>query len=109
MRSPGPSCVLRRRQTVQPSTRPTRLTIDTIIVDNRNIFDRRGRSAGLGGRYLANGLHIRTRQWVIRRRLLLNRGDAFDRGARRGERAARCGRLGVFRQVRVDTVTVATG
>ena len=59
------------RPTVQPST------VDTIIVENRNIFDSSDPTPGWVAN-LANGLHVRTRHWVIRRRLLLNPGDAFD-------------------------------
>ena len=90
--------------TVQPSNRPT---IDTIIVDNRNIFD----SADAAPDWvasIANGLHIRTRPWVIRRRLLLNPGDAFD-PARLAESERSLRTLGVFRQVRVDTIRSQPG
>src|SRR2546430_17173929 len=57
---------------------------------------------------LANSLHIRARQWVIRRRLLVSRGDPFDRARmEESERALRS--LGIFRSVRVDTVRSDTG
>src|SRR5207302_1749521 len=58
--------------------------------------------------HLANRLHVRTRQGVIRRRLLLNRGDAFDR-ARMEESERSLRTLGVFRSVRVDTVRAEPG
>ena len=82
-------------------------SIDTIIVENHNVFDRRDAAPDwMAG--LANGLHIRTRQWVIRRRLLLSRGDRFDPARmEESERALRG--LGVFRQVRVDTVRFGDG
>ena len=84
-------------------------TIDTIIIDNRNIFD--GDSADPAPGWvsrIANGLHIRTRPWVIRRRLLLNPRDSFDLARmQESERALRS--LGVFRQVRVDTVRQQDG
>src|SRR5437899_7280721 len=77
-------------------------TIDSIIIDNRNVFDREYAAPGWVA-HLANRLHMRTRQGVIRRRLLLNRGDRFDLARmEESERALR--NLGVFRQVRVDTV-----
>lgn len=90
--------VLLAIQTISPATQ----TIDTIIIENGNVFSERDGAPGWVSN-LANTLHIRTRQWVIRRRLLLNRGDLFDvarmEESERGLRA-----LGVFRQVQVDTV-----
>ena len=76
-------------------------TIDTIVVDNRNIFDRSGDGPGFVAR-LANALHVRTRASVIRRSLLLAPGQPFDSArVAESERALRA--LGVFRFVRVDT------
>ena len=81
--------------------------IDTIIVENRTVFDTADGAPGWVAN-LANGLHIRTRPAVIRRRLLVNRGDPFDSArVEESERALRS--LGVFRQVRVDTVTQRDG
>src|SRR2546422_3558534 len=77
-------------------------TIDTIIIENGNIFDDEDGAPNWVA-HVANRLHMRTRQWVIRRRLLLNRGDVFDRARmEESERSLRA--LGVFRSVRVDTV-----
>jgi surface antigen-like variable number repeat protein len=93
--------------TAQPLNRLTAQTdgaqtVDTVIIINRNIFDRDDAAPDWVAR-LANRLHMRTRQGVIRRRLLLNRGDPFDLARmEESERALRT--LGVFRQVRVDTV-----
>ncbi|HET8713573.1 MAG TPA: hypothetical protein VFM23_07810 [Gemmatimonadales bacterium] len=82
-------------------------TVDTIIVENHNVFDRHDAAPDWMAN-LANGLHVRTRQWVIRRRLLLSRGDRFDPARmEESERALRT--LGVFRQVRVDSVRLADG
>jgi hypothetical protein len=76
-------------------------TIDTIVVDNRNIFD----SANDGPTFvarLANALHIKTRVSVIRRSLLIAPGELYDSArVAESERALRA--LGVFRFVRVDT------
>lgn len=80
------------------------LIIDTVVIDNGTVFDEADGAPGWVAR-IANALHLRTRQWVIRRRLLLNRGDRFDVARmEESERALRS--LGVFRQVRVDTVRV---
>jgi len=89
------------RPPVGPSGQPT---IDTVIIQNHNIFDRDSDDAAPNWvAKLANGLHQRTRQWVVRRRLLLERGNQFDLARmEESERALRS--LGVFRQVRVDTV-----
>jgi hypothetical protein len=90
--------------TVRPSGRPT---VDSIIIDNRNVFDQEDPSPDWVAN-LANGLHMRTRQWVIRRRLLLNRGDPLD-FARVEESERLLRNLGVFRQVRVDTLRLPDG
>ena len=85
----------------------TTLTIDTIVVMNGNIFDERDVVELPYIARAANALHIKTSASVIRRTLLLNQGDPYD-SARvvESERALRG--LGVFRDVRVDTVRVRT-
>jgi len=83
------------------SAAPAPQTVDTIVVDNRNIFDRSGDGPGFIAR-LANALHVRTRASVIRRSLLVAPGQAYDSArVAESERALRA--LGVFRLVRVDT------
>ena len=65
-------------QSVSPAVRPSDpQTIDSIIIENRNIFDREDAAPDWVAR-LASKLHMRTRQSDIRQRLLLNRGDPFD-------------------------------
>ena len=96
--------VLLLLQTGDPSSRRI---IDTIVVENRNVFDADDAAPGWVAS-LANRLHVRTRHGVIRRRLLLNRGDAFD-PARMEESERGLRSLGVFRQVRVDTMTQPNG
>jgi hypothetical protein len=93
---------------VWPSARPAAQTIDTIVVENANVFDRAGDGPGFIAR-LANALHIRTRASVIRRSLLVAPGQLYDSArAAESERALRA--LGVFRSVRVDTARLgATG
>jgi hypothetical protein len=95
----APCLAQTNRPTIQPSNRQT---VDSIIIVNKNVFDRDDDAPNWMAR-IANGLHIRTHKWVIRRRLLLNRGDVFDHARmEESERALRS--LGVFRYVRVDTV-----
>jgi len=90
-------------QTDRPADRPSdRQIIDTIIIENGNIFDRDDATPDWVA-HLANKLHMRTRQWVVRRRLLLQRGAPFD-SARMAESERALRSLGVFRSVRVDTV-----
>jgi hypothetical protein len=91
-------------QPIRPSAHQP---IDTIIIENGNVFDRADAAPDWVA-HLANGLHMRTRQWVIRRRLLMNRGDPFDR-ARMEESERSLRSLGVFRAVRVDTTRVDGG
>jgi hypothetical protein len=79
-------------------------TIDTIVVDNRTIFEPLGDAPGIVER-LGDALHVRTRASVIRRTLFFDQGDPYD-SARvlESERALRG--LQVFRDVRLDTMSV---
>jgi hypothetical protein len=91
-----------------PAARPSDpQVIDTIIIENGNVFDHEDGAPDWVA-HLANGLHMRTRQWVIRRRLLLSRGDPFD-PARMEESERSLRTLGVFRSVRLDTVRADPG
>jgi hypothetical protein len=73
-------------------------------VDSHNIFEPTGEPLPLLAR-LGDALHVRTRPWVIRRTLLLDRGDPYDSAkAVESERALR--ELQVFRQVVLDTTRV---
>src|SRR3989475_4177096 len=79
-------------------------TIDTIIIINHNIFAGDGDGPALVAK-LANALHVTTRPSVIRRALLADAGQPYDSArAVESERALRS--LGVFRDVRIDTVRV---
>jgi hypothetical protein len=79
-------------------------SVDTIVVDNRNIFEPLGDAPGLLAK-VGDALHVRTRAWVIRRTLLFDQGDRYDSAkVLESERALRG--LGVFRNVELDTVHV---
>jgi len=79
-------------------------TVDTIIVENRNIFEPPGDAPGLLAR-VGDALHVRTRAWVIRRALFFDQGDRYDSAkVVESERALRG--LGVFRNVELDTAHV---
>ena len=56
----------------------------------------------------ANGLHITTREGVVRRELLLHPGDTYD-SARVAETARNLRALGVFRRVEIDSVRTDSG
>ncbi len=82
-------------------------TIDSIVVLNDDVFGRDEEmdpNAGFVARF-ANALHIRTTAATIRRTLLLKQGEVFD-SARVVESARALRRLGVFRQVTLDTAWV---
>ena len=86
--------------TARPPDRLTAQTVDTIVVDNHNVFDA-GDGPGFVA-HLANALHVTTRAAVIRRTLLLDAGDRYDSAqATESERALRA--LSIFRQVKIDT------
>jgi len=88
-----------------PPVRLSAQVIDTILVDNRNVFDHGGDGPAFVAR-LANALHIKTRASVIRRSLLVRRGDPYDSArVAESERALRA--LNVFRFVRVDSTRLS--
>jgi hypothetical protein len=88
--------------TVAPATRLAAQTVDTIVVENANIFDDRDQRTV--ARW-ANALHITTNAWVIRRTILLRPGEPYDSaGAIESARALR--ELGVFRAVDIDTLRI---
>ena len=57
--------------------------IDTIVVENHNIFEPLGDAPGLLAR-LGDALHVRTRAWVIRRTLLFDRPELAAAADRAG-------------------------
>lgn len=78
--------------------------IDTIILRLDNIFGEAEAQSNPGFR-LANTLHVRTRPGVVRRELLFRQGERYD-AAVVAETARNLRALGIFRDVRVDTVRV---
>jgi outer membrane protein assembly factor BamA len=56
-----------------------RVTVDSIEIDNRNIYDTREPGYGNFLFRAANKLHLVTRQRIIRQELLLKRGQPFSR------------------------------
>jgi hypothetical protein len=85
-----------------PGIRLAAQTVDTILVENANIFDER--DPRTVARW-ANAVHITTSPWVIRRTILLRPGEPYDSaGAIESARALR--ELGVFRAVGIDTLRI---
>lgn len=80
--------------------------ITRVVIDRENIFDSTETSRWYAR--LVNGLHVTTRDYVVRRELLLRSGLVFD-SALAAESARNLRRLGFFRAVRVDTVTGGDG
>jgi hypothetical protein len=81
-------------------------TVDTITIERRDVFT--GSVARTFYGRLANALHIVTRDAAIRREVLLKPGQPYD-SALAAESARNLRRLGVFRQVQVDTTRSDSG
>jgi hypothetical protein len=80
--------------------------VGSVILDRRSIFD--PDESRLWLLTLVNRLHITTLPYVIRRELLLGPGDVYD-SAKVAETERNLRRLGVFRSVKVDTVSSDSG
>ena len=91
---------------VPPSRPLVAQTIQRVEIERHDVFT--GDVARTFYGRLANALHITTREAAIRRELLLHPGMAWD-SALADEGARNLRRLGVFRQVRVDTVPGDSG
>jgi hypothetical protein len=76
--------------------------LDTIIIDNRDIFDEDQAKGNFLFR-LANTLHITTHPYVIRREVLFKQGEPLD-SLRLAETARNLRARRLFTQVRIDTV-----
>ena len=88
------------------STAP-RVVVDSVRVQRENVFDRSEESTNWLAR-AANNLHIVTRERVIERELLIRAGEPFDSAAA-AESARNLRKLGIFRNVTVDSVRADTG
>lgn len=81
-------------------------TVDHVEIRRNSVFDADEASFFL--LRAVNALHVTTREYVIRRELLLRAGTPWD-SARAAESARNLRRLGVFRSVRVDSVRTDSG
>ncbi len=81
------------------------LVIRGVQLQRRDIFDPNERSWFAR---LANSLHVRTRPAVIRKELLFRSGQSFDSASiAESERNLRA--MGIFRQVKIDTIRTPEG
>jgi hypothetical protein len=95
----------RAQDTATPAgSRLPAVVVDTVIVLTDNIFTAEQTEQSFGYR-AANAIHVTTRSWVIRRTILLERGDTLD-AALLEESGRNLRTLGIFRSVRIDTVRV---
>jgi hypothetical protein len=96
-----------RAQSPPPNKHQTpRTVIDTVRVQRENVFDRSEESSNWLAR-AANNLHIVTRERVIERELLIKPGERFDSAAA-AESARNLRKLGIFRNVTVDSTRADT-
>ncbi len=80
--------------------------IDRVEINRSSVFDAEEASFFL--LRAVNALHITTREYVVRRELLLGAGDPWD-SARVAESARNLRRLGVFSRVSIDSVRRDSG
>ena len=80
--------------------------VDTIVIVTRNVFGPDEAEANMAFR-AANSLHVTTRTSVVRRELLFRVGEPYD-SALVAETERNLRRLGVFRDVAIDTVRVGS-
>ena len=85
---------------------PAGRRISRVILDRENVFGR-GEARDFASR-LVNRLHATTRAATIRRELLFHAGEPFD-SALVAESERNLRRLGVFREVAIDTLTDPDG
>jgi hypothetical protein len=80
--------------------------VSHIVLDRRNVFDQNEATFWL--LRLVNKLHVMTHPAIVRNELLFGIGQPYD-SARVAETARNLRRLGIFRNVSIDTVTADTG
>jgi hypothetical protein len=93
-------------QTTPDSAAADPLRVRAVEILTHDVFPR-SEAQGLIPR-VANGLHITTRQWIVRRELLVRPGERYD-SARVAETERNLRALRVFRRVRIDSVRTDSG
>jgi len=80
--------------------------VASVQIERENVFDRSGHSNWFAR--VANRLHMLTRERVVSREVLIEEGKPFD-SASAAETARNLRRLGIFRDVSVDSFTTDSG
>lgn len=86
---------------------PPSAVVSAVRIERESVFDQAEELAGWLAR-AANGLHIVTREHVVARELLVREGEIFDSAAA-AETARNLRKLGIFRDVSVDSVRTSDG
>ena len=90
-----------------PALRAQAPTIDTVIVITHDVFDAAEASRNTAFA-IANAIRFKTRPEIVRRELLFRAGQPYD-SARVAETERNLRRLGLFREVTIDTTRIAGG
>jgi hypothetical protein len=80
--------------------------VSALRIQRENVFDQAENAYWLAR--LANSLHIVTRDYVVRRELLIPEGAPYD-SATADETARNLRKLGIFREVAVDSARTDSG
>lgn len=88
------------------SSRAASSVVHAVVIQRADIFDAEELTAWYAR--VANGLHIMTRESVIRREILFQQGEPYD-SARVAETERNLRALGIFRRVIIDTVRSDSG
>ena len=102
----GVSAATSRAQSSQPPPVVPAPNVSTVRIQRENVFDEAENSFWVAR--IANALHIVTRDYVVRRELLLPEGAPYD-SATVEETARNLRKLGIFREVAVDSARTDSG
>jgi len=94
------------QSTQAPPSRPVSTSVSAVRLQRENVFDESENAYWLAR--VANSLHIVTRDYVVRRELLIPEGAPYDSAAA-DETARNLRKLGIFRDVTVDTTRSDSG
>jgi hypothetical protein len=105
------ACALSPRHTVAQSTEAPRVAqggsvVSTVQIERENVFDKSENSSWLAR--TMNKLHIVTREYVVKRELLVQEAQPYD-SATAAETERNLRKLGIFRDVKIDSATTANG
>jgi hypothetical protein len=99
-----PGLVLAQSTKEHPAAAPN--SVSTVQIQRENVFDKSETEFWLAR--IANALHIVTREPVVARELLVEPGKQYD-SATAAETARNLRKLGIFRDVTVDSATTDSG